>query len=39
MMHSMDGYHLSLGAKLLLWAFPVAVVALAVVSHLRGRRA
>jgi hypothetical protein len=38
MMHAMDGYHLSLGAKLLLWAFPLAITLLALVSHLRGRR-
>jgi hypothetical protein len=38
MMRAMDGYHLSLGAKLLLWAFPLAVTALAVMSNLRGRR-
>ena len=33
-----DGYHLSWGAHLLLWVFPVVLTALAVLSHLRGRR-
>ena len=34
----MDEYHLSWGAHLLLWVFPVVLTALAVLSHLRGRR-
>jgi hypothetical protein len=34
----MDGHHLSLGAHLLLWVFPVVLTAAAVLSHLHGRR-
>lgn len=34
----MDGHHLSLGAHLLLWVFPVVLTAAAVLSHLRSRR-
>jgi hypothetical protein len=33
-----DGYHLSWGAHLLLWVFPVVLTAAAVLFHLRGRR-
>ena len=34
----MDEYHLSLGAHLLLWVFPVVLTAAAIFSHLRDRR-
>jgi hypothetical protein len=34
----MDEHHLSLGAHLLLWVFPVVLTAAAVLSHLRSRR-
>ena len=34
----MDGHHLSLGAHLLLWVFPVVLTAATVLSHLRSRR-
>jgi cytochrome c-type biogenesis protein CcmH/NrfF len=33
-----DEYHLSWGAHLLLWVFPVVLTAAAVFFHLRGRR-
>lgn len=35
----MDQHHLSLGAHLLLWVFPVVLTAAALLSHLRSRRA
>lgn len=31
-------YHLSIGAHLLLWVFPLAVTVVAVAAHLAGRR-
>jgi cytochrome c-type biogenesis protein CcmH/NrfF len=34
----MHEYHLSWGAHLLLWVFPLVLVGAALFAHLRGRR-